>query len=178
MSVHIVCERFQNKPDTQNWGLRMGRECRERFPRHQLQRKPLVSDPGKHHGTCLTYMPWCNSGSLTRGGLENVPGIPGACASSNFAHLVRGPWVNKSLGYIRYSYSHNEPHHHEYICIFPHGSGYILYTVQITGNVRSWYLSHQTVYCLWPRLYRYGQRWKYSDSDKAWPQMCFVVDTL
>ena len=27
-------------------------ECRERFPRHQLQRKPLVSDPGMHHGTC------------------------------------------------------------------------------------------------------------------------------
>ena len=31
-------------PDTQNRGLRMRRECRERFPRHQLQRKPLVCD--------------------------------------------------------------------------------------------------------------------------------------
>ena len=29
----------------------MRRECRERFPRNQLQRTPLVSDPDKHHGT-------------------------------------------------------------------------------------------------------------------------------
>ena len=35
------------------------------FPRHRLQRKPLVSDPGMHHGTCVTHVPWCMSGSLT-----------------------------------------------------------------------------------------------------------------
>ena len=29
------------------------------FPRHQLQRKPLVSDPDMHHGTCVTHVPWC-----------------------------------------------------------------------------------------------------------------------
>ena len=78
-------------PDTQNCGLRRRRECRERFPRHRLQRKPLVSDPGMHHGTCVTHVPWCMSGSLTRGGGENVPGIPGAwCATRNFTYLVRG----------------------------------------------------------------------------------------
>ena len=33
-----------------------------------------------HHGTCVTHVPWCMSGSRTRGGGENVPGIPGACA--------------------------------------------------------------------------------------------------
>ena len=55
-------------PDTWNCGLRMRRECRERFPRHQLQRKPLISNPGMHRGTCLTHVPWCMSGSLTRGG--------------------------------------------------------------------------------------------------------------
>ena len=37
----------------------MHRECRERFPHHRLQRIPLNSYPGVHHGT------------------ENVPGIPG-----------------------------------------------------------------------------------------------------
>ena len=37
----------------------MRRECRERFPRYQLQRKPLVSDPGMHHGTCVTHVLWC-----------------------------------------------------------------------------------------------------------------------
>ena len=42
------------------------RECRERFPRHRLQKKPLVSDPSMHHGTCITHMPWCMSGSLAR----------------------------------------------------------------------------------------------------------------
>ena len=65
--------------DTQNCGLCMRRECRERFPRHRLQRK----DPGMHHGVCVTHVPWCRSRSLTRGGGENVPGIPDACTSGN-----------------------------------------------------------------------------------------------
>ena len=50
------------------------------FPHRWFQREPLVSDPGMHHGTCLTHLPWCMSGSLTCGDGENVPGIPGACA--------------------------------------------------------------------------------------------------
>ena len=79
--------------DTQNCRLRMRREYRERFPRHRLQRKPLTSDPDMHHGPCVTHGPWCMSGSLTRGGGENVPGIPGACATRKFVYLVRGPWV-------------------------------------------------------------------------------------
>ena len=70
----------------------MHREWRERFPRHRLHRKPLVSDSSMHHDTCLTHVPWCMSGSLTRGGGENVPGIPGACATRNFTYLARGPW--------------------------------------------------------------------------------------
>ena len=43
------------------------------FPATRLQRKQLVSDPGMHHGTCVTHVPWCMSGSLTRGGGQNVP---------------------------------------------------------------------------------------------------------
>ena len=84
-------------PDTENCGMRMRRECRERFPRHRLQGKPLVSDRGMHHGTWVTHVPWCMSGLLTRGGGENVPGIPGACATRNFSYLVRGPWSYCSL---------------------------------------------------------------------------------
>ena len=38
--------------------------CWESFSRHRLQRKPLVSDPGMHHGACITHVPWCMSGSL------------------------------------------------------------------------------------------------------------------
>ena len=52
------------------------------FPRGRLQKKPLASDPDMHHGTCMTHVPWRMSGSLTRCGGENVPGIPGACASA------------------------------------------------------------------------------------------------
>ena len=52
-------------PDALNCGLLMQWGCRERFYRHWLQRKPLDSDPG---------MPWCMSGSLNRGGGENVSG--------------------------------------------------------------------------------------------------------
>ena len=37
-------------PGTKNRGLHLRRECRERFPRHRLQRKPVVSNPGMHHG--------------------------------------------------------------------------------------------------------------------------------
>ena len=78
-------------PDKQNCVLRMYRECRERFPCHRLQRKPLVSDPGMHHGMCVTHVLWCMSGSLNRGGGENVPDIPGASATHNFTYLARGP---------------------------------------------------------------------------------------
>ena len=66
------------------------------FPRHRLQRKPLVSDPGMHHGTRVTHVPWCMLGSLMRaggGGGGNHSGIPGACATRNFTHLARGHHV-------------------------------------------------------------------------------------
>ena len=53
--------------------------------------KPLVSDLGMHHGTCVTHVPWCMSGSLTRGGRGNVPGTPGACPTLNYTYLARGP---------------------------------------------------------------------------------------
>ena len=43
------------------------------------------------HGTCVTHMPWCMSGSLTRSGGENDPGFPGACATRNFTYMGRGP---------------------------------------------------------------------------------------
>ena len=66
------------------------RKCRESFSRHPLQRTLLVSNPGMHHSTCFTHVPWSMSGLLTRGGGEKIPGIPGACATQNFAYLVRG----------------------------------------------------------------------------------------
>ena len=43
-------------------------------------------------GNRVTQVPWCMSVSLTHGGGENVPGIPGACASRNFSYLARNPF--------------------------------------------------------------------------------------
>ena len=32
---------------------------------------PRVNDPDMHHGTCVTHVPWCMSGSQTRGFLRS-----------------------------------------------------------------------------------------------------------
>ena len=74
-----------------NCGSRMGQEWRELYPRHRLQRKALVIDSSIHHGTCVTLVPWCMSGSLTSSGRENVPGIAGACTTHTLTYLTRGP---------------------------------------------------------------------------------------
>ena len=95
-------------PDTYSCGLRMHRECRERFPRRRLQRKLLVSDPGVHLGTCVTHVPWCMSDSLTHSGGENVPGIPSACANRNFTYLVRGPWRRCEIDRYQTTTNHNK----------------------------------------------------------------------
>ena len=96
-------------PDTQKCGLRMRRECRERFLRHRLQRKQSVSDPGMHHGTCVMHVSWYMAESLPHGGRKNVPGIPDACATCNYTYLTRGPcsatchlFQNKSLWWYPY----------------------------------------------------------------------------
>ena len=46
------------------------------------------------NGTCVTHVPLLMSGSLTRAGLKNIPGIPGACATRNNTYLGRGPFPN------------------------------------------------------------------------------------
>ena len=92
-----ICIGMGVLPDTQNGGLRMRQGRRERLSRHWLQRKLLVNDPGMHHGTCVTHVPWCMSGSLNRGGGENVPG---ACATRNFTYLARGPLNILAFPYI------------------------------------------------------------------------------
>ena len=49
-----------------------------------------------HQGTCVTHVPWRMSGLLTRGGRENFPGIPGACATRNYTYLARAHWWHGS----------------------------------------------------------------------------------
>ena len=83
---------------------------RERFPaRHWLQRKPLVSDTGMHHGTCVTHVSWCMPGLLNRGGGENVPDIPGVCSTLNFTYPVRGLWLVRIRTIIQSQWQISEP---------------------------------------------------------------------
>ena len=58
----------------------MRRECRERHARAVM-----------HAGIANSWFP-LNSAV---GG--NAPGFPGACATRNFTHLVRGPWTRTTL---------------------------------------------------------------------------------
>ena len=55
---------------------------------------PLVSDPDMHHGTCVTHVPWCMRGSLTRGFLWSRWRGKRSRHSRRIRnpHLVRGPW--------------------------------------------------------------------------------------
>ena len=57
-----------------------------------------------HHGTCVTHVPWCTSGSLIRGGGEDVPSIPVKCATSTFTYLVRGPFRHPQDIFILFFY--------------------------------------------------------------------------
>ena len=61
--------------------MRMHRECRECFPFHFGLAIP----------TCITARASRIAVSFEVRGGENVPGIPGACASRNFTYLVRVP---------------------------------------------------------------------------------------
>ena len=98
-------------------GCACARNAGNDFPNGRLQRKPLASDPDMHHGTCVTHVPRCMSGSLTRGGGENVPGISGACAPAILriwqeAHAlhslpVRLIWANEYTPLISHSRKHS-----------------------------------------------------------------------
>ena len=96
------------------------------FARRRFQRKPLVSDPGMHHGTCVTHVPWCMPGSLTCGDGENVPGIPGACApailrSWQEAHAMTWSWFIISFCFAGQSEDNCQRTHSKYVFItLPH----------------------------------------------------------
>ena len=59
------------------------------FSRRWLQSKPLVNDPGMHHGTCVTHAPWCMSGSLSLRGKFSRHSR--RMRTHNFTYLARGP---------------------------------------------------------------------------------------
>ena len=139
----------------------MRRECWERFPHHRLQRKPLVRDPGMHHGTCVTHVSWCMLGSLNRGhdGGENVPGIPGACTTCNFTYLTRGLWLLPIANGKLYSIS-------QFTWLLVHGFVLICDSIQISimmllpvtrtviRSHKHLYLDRETYYQYWRHVGR------------------------
>ena len=109
-----------------------------RFPRHRLQRKPRVSDPGMHRGTYVMDVPCCMPGSLIRGGGENIPGIPGAFATDSFMYLAKGPLTHV----IHHPASMNERSEHK-------SSYNILCGAVITRSIRASYGVSSEGFNLW-----------------------------
>ena len=135
----------------------MRRECRERFPCHRLRRKQLVSDPGIHHGMCVT--PWCMSGSQTLGGAENVSNIPRACATRIFTYLVRSPLYT------------NYPSKHTYSCVVFDYRTYVYSCDQIT------HIRHGCPIASYVILNEMGKiRWHRSTTKiLTWKMLCATI---
>ena len=115
------------------------------FPHPRFQRKPLVSDPDMHHGTCVTHVPWCMSGSLTCGDGENVPGIPGACAPAilRIWQEVHGSQAEANPSIFNEYISSNE-YHFTFISWKMSSCGSSL----SVGSIRMLFLSRLSVICL------------------------------
>ena len=73
-------------PDTYNCGLPRRLGCRDRFPRHQRRRKPLVTEPGMYDAHAVMHV-----GIAQPQWLDNDPSIPGACPTRNFTYRARVP---------------------------------------------------------------------------------------
>ena len=133
------------------------------FPRRRFQRKPLVSDLGMHHGTCVTHVPWCMSGSLACGDGDNVPGIPGACAPASL-HI----WQEAHDGYYS-DYSLFPIHHYwikQGICVIK-ATVYHYSIDQSTVDWSSDYpLTHSLIHHV--TLTHQHQFWSVHRSDVTW----------
>ena len=85
----------------------MRRERRERFPCHRRLATPTCITPREwrtYNDACRDRYP---TFSFEVGRGKNVPGIPGACATRNFTHLVRG-LCKRDGTKVSYLYYHND----------------------------------------------------------------------
>ena len=94
-----------------------------------------------HHGTCVTHVPWCMSGSLTCGDGENVPGIPGACAPA----ILR---ICEEAHYDKYGTIKHPTNEHFHIEIPELKLGSAVPIVKIIERVPFWHL----ILVLWPMI--------------------------
>ena len=112
-------------------------------PHHRLQRKPLASDPGMHHGTCVPHVPWCMSGSITRVVGGNVPGIPGACAPAVLRIWQEAHAVSQQTSIEQW---------HRYLlrqciyyCNIPSFQSWVTSHVNMTPHPASWLCLHMRI---------------------------------
>ena len=112
----------------------MHREFRERLPRYQLQRKPLVSDPGMHHGTCVMHVPWWMSGSLTRCGREKRSWYSRRMRNPQFYGSGKRPIGISNYIHVKYWDMNTHPRHNVKVVL---GYGWV-----ITSHIKWWVWLH------------------------------------
>ena len=88
-------------PDTRNCGCACAGDAGNVFPITAGERSRHASRHVRHaravmHAGIANYR-----FPLKSAAGENVPGIPGACATCNFTYLVRGPWHKATENYIQ-----------------------------------------------------------------------------
>ena len=98
---------------------------------HRLQRKPLVSDPGMHHGTCVMHVPWCMSGSLTRRWREKRSRHSRHMSNPQFYVSGKRPLRNKSSIGLHNTWSVSK--RGQYLC----------------GGIANWAQSNVDIFIIW-----------------------------
>ena len=86
-------------PDTQNCGCACAGNAGNVFPVTAGKRSRHASRHVRHARAVMHagIANWRFPFKSAAG--ENVPGIPGACATRNFAYLARGPWTRNHIHY-------------------------------------------------------------------------------
>ena len=92
LGMHLHFNIMGLLPGTWNCGLRMRRECRERFLRHSRLAIPTCITARASRTRCDAYRDRYIGVSIAVGGGENVRDIPGACVTRNFTYLASGQW--------------------------------------------------------------------------------------
>ena len=84
-------------PDTQNCGCACAGNAGNVFPATAGKRSRHASRHVRH-ARAVMHAGIANLRFPSKSAVgENVPGIPGACANSNFTYLVWGPWVSNYI---------------------------------------------------------------------------------
>ena len=135
----------------------------------------IVSDPGMHCGTYVTHVPWRMSVSLTCGGGENIPGIPGACATHNFTNLIRGPLMKPST-FQEFNSNEETDISIDIRCQLNETRVFLVDHWQIT------YLQCLLHHCLYHKLWFVGNKIAYLPSDSniglwiyCWSMICPIL---